>query len=90
MTEYQNLDKRGLKEKAKILQPCLRLGKSGVTAGVVEEINLHLKKKHLVKLKLLPAFFDYVDKRDAGEILAHKTHSELIMQVGGSVVLYKR
>jgi RNA-binding protein len=87
---YANKTEKELKEIAKTLQPCLRLGKSGITAGVVEEINLHLKKDKLVKLKLLPAFFDYVDKRDAGEVLAHKTHSELILQVGGSVVLFRR
>ena len=82
--------KYDLTEKAKLLEPVLRIGKSGVTPGVIEEIKRQLKKKKLIKIKFLkPALADK-DKKEFAKEIAEKTGSELINQVGFVIVLYRR
>ncbi|MFW6231299.1 MAG: YhbY family RNA-binding protein [Nanoarchaeota archaeon] len=87
---YRNKSEKELREIAKRLDPILRLGKNGLTDGVYEEISVHLKKRRLIKLKFLPAFLDMYDRRTIGDEIARKTHSKVIQQVGGVLVLYRR
>jgi RNA-binding protein len=82
--------KHELAEKAKQLEPILRIGKSGLTENVIEEIKIQLKENKLIKIKLLRAFIEGKDKKEVGKEIASKTDSELINQVGFVVVLYKR
>lgn len=79
-----------LKNASQKLDPILRLGKGGLSESVISEVNLHLKKRHLIKMKLLPSFLDQFDRKDVAKELANLTKSKLIQQVGGTVVLFKR
>lgn len=67
----------------------VRIGKSGLTAGVLEEIRNQLKLHHMIKIKLLKSAETEDRKAFAAEI-AEKTNSELIMLIGGSFVLWDR
>jgi len=78
-----------LKEKAKTIEPILRIGKAGLTDGVVEEIKKQLKKKRLIKIKFLRDAIEGTKKEFAQEV-ASKTDSELIDQVGFVIVLNKK
>ncbi|MFH2028182.1 MAG: YhbY family RNA-binding protein [Nanoarchaeota archaeon] len=78
-----------LKEKAKLLEPVLRIGKSGITDSVVEEIKCILIKKKLIKIKFLRSALADKNKKQLAEEIARKTESELIDAVGFVVVLYK-
>ena len=84
------LTKRLQKEKAKALEPSVRLGKSGLTDGVVMEIKKHLKKNKLIKVKLLRACLGNKNKKELAKELAEKTDSILIDRVGFVVVLGKK
>lgn len=79
-----------LRDQARSIEPLLRIGKNGLTPGVVNEIVAQLKKKRLVKIKLLKAFIEGKDKKEAGRELAEKTGAILVQQVGFVVVLYWR
>ncbi len=79
-----------LKEKAKLLEPVIRIGKGGLTASVIEEIKKHLKKKGLVKVKMLGSFLEDKDKELAVKEVAEKTDSILVDTVGFVVVLLKK
>lgn len=79
-----------LRDKARNIEPLLRIGKNGLTPGVVHEIINQLKKKRLVKIKLLKAFIEGRDKKEAARELAEKTEALLVQQVGFVVVLYWR
>ncbi len=79
-----------LVEKAKKLEPVMRIGKNGLTQGVIEEVKKQLMKKKLIKIKFLRHAIEGTDKKKIGEIVAEKTGAELIHQVGFVVVLYKR
>ena len=82
--------KSSISEKAKLLEPILRIGKSGLTQGVIDEIKIQLKKNKLIKIKLLKSFLEGKDKKELAKEIAQKTDSELINQVGFVVVLYKK
>ena len=80
---------RELKAQAAALDPVVRIGKSGITEGIVKELSMQLKKKKLVKIKLLKALMDEGDRKQIAKDLAQKTGAILVQQVGGMVVLYK-
>ncbi len=81
-----------LREKAKVLEPSVRIGKNGLTDSIIAEISKHLKKKKLVKVKMLRAFLDGREKsfkKEAAAEIAKKTGSELIDLTGFALVLYR-
>lgn len=42
-----------LRKKSKIIDPVIRIGKNGLTANILKEINKHLEKDKLVKIRVL-------------------------------------
>ena len=78
-----------LKQKAKSLEPSVRIGKSGLTESIINEIKIQLEKKNLVKVKFLKAFIQGRDKKELAMELAEKTGSTLIDKVGFVAVLCK-
>ena len=79
-----------LKSKAVILEPVVRIGKSGITDSIVEEIKKQLRKKELIKVKLLGSFVKGKDKKLLAKELAEKANAMIIHKVGFVVVLYKK
>ena len=79
-----------LRSRAKSLQPLVRIGKSGLTESMVEEISKNLRKRKLIKVKLLPASFEKGEKDALIDSIVKATQSELIETVGNVIVLYKR
>lgn len=84
------MTKHKLKQKAKKLEPHIRIGKKGLTEEVVKEIANQLKDKEIIKIKLLkPAIKDKKHKKAMAIELAGKTGSMLIDRVGSVIVLHK-
>jgi len=81
--------KKELMEKAKFLEPCIRLGKNGLTSEVIEEIKKQIKKKRLIKVKFLKSALGEGKRKDFAKEIASKSDAELIHQVGFVVVLWK-
>jgi RNA-binding protein len=78
---------RKLKAAAQRLEPVVRIGKGGLTAGVLREIEQALTGRALIKIRL-----DHErDERDAlaGRI-AEGTGAALIMQVGKVAVFHRK
>ena len=71
-----------------LLQPLVRIGKNGLTPGIVEEIKKQLKKHPVVKIKLLHAFHE--DKHVTAETLAEECNAELVRVVGKTIVLGRK
>ena len=82
--------RKDLVEKAKLLEPVIRIGKNGLTDSVVSELKKHLKKKKLVKVKFLKSSLGDKSRKEFALEIASKSGGELIHQVGFVVVLYKR
>ena len=89
--QHTNLrDRKAVKEKAKLLEPIVRVGKNGLTESLVEEIKLQLKKRGLIKVKMLRSFLGRSDKRRMANEIAERTDSMLVDNVGFVVVLAKK
>lgn len=78
-----------LKNKARQLQPAVRIGKSGLTSSLINEIILQLKKKKLIKIKILKSAMDEIAKDELREVLLEKTGATLIASIGFVITLYK-
>lgn len=79
-----------LKRKSIALDPIVRVGKSGMTKTVIDQVRKALMKRKLIKVKLLKSFLENSDKKKAAQELADATGAEVISRVGFSVTLYKR
>jgi len=79
-----------LRQKAKLMNPIIRIGKKGLTEETIVQIKKLLKKRNLIKIKFLKSFIEDTDKKKAVEDLCSKTGAELIDKVGFVVVIYKR
>ncbi len=78
-----------IKQKARELEPVLRVGKNGLDPSVVSEINKQLKKKRLIKIKFLRSAFGEKDKKEVFSELASKIEGKIIMKTGFVLVLQK-
>ena len=81
--------KKRIKEKAKALPIVVRIGKMGVTKELLSEIERHLKKTGIVKVKMLNNFTGEHDRFETAAEIAEKTGSNLIDVKGFVIILYK-
>lgn len=82
---------KSLREKKKIashLQPTVRIGRSGPTGGVIEEIRAQLKNRDAVKVKLLGT--DRNETKRISEELAERCSAELVDVRGNTVTLWRK
>lgn len=81
-----NAEIRRLKAEAQRLEPVVRIGKSGLTAAVLQSIEQALTLRGLIKVR-----FDHDrDERDLfARQIAESTGAALIMQVGKVAVFYR-
>ena len=71
------------------LKPILQIGKNGLTEHVLKEIELTLKKRKTIKLKMLKSFVQDRDRKELAKDIAMKTGSKLEQVVGFTFVLHK-
>lgn len=81
---------QNLKEEARLNRPIVQIGKNGITPSVVLEIDKHLKKRHLIKVKLLSSFVNTYNKEEEVQTLARTLHASIVSMIGNSVCLYRR
>ena len=79
-----------LKQKAKQLEPALRLGKKGITEAQVKEIKQILKKKKLIKIRLVKGYLEGKDRKAEARHIAELADARLIDAIGFVVVLARK
>jgi len=79
-----------LKARSRLLKPVIQVGKFGITNNVVEEVRKQLKKKKVVKIKFLKSITREKPMHNLALDLASLTGSELIHQIGSTVVLTEK
>jgi RNA-binding protein len=79
--------RRHLRALGHALRPIVQVGKDGIDEGVVAAIEQALGDHELVKLKVGEAAG--LDRHDAAEIVAQRTHSEVAQVLGNTVLLYR-
>lgn len=76
-----------LKSLAMTMDPILQLGKSSLTPEFTASAAEALTARELIKINVLQNCAD--DPRTLAEILAERTHSEVVQVIGKKIVLYK-
>jgi RNA-binding protein len=70
-------------------QPSVRVGKSGITDTLIEEIDAQLAKKDLVKIKINRGLFDRTNIKEVWTHLAENTNSTIVSSRGNVCVLWR-
>ncbi len=76
-----------LKSLASSLEPVFQVGKSSLTPQVTEAIGEAFNTRELIKVAVLKNCLD--DPREIGEMIAERTHSQVVQVIGKKIVLYK-
>ena len=77
-----------LKSLAMELQPIVQIGKSGLTPELTRAVQEALDARELIKISVLQNCVE--DPREMAQIIADRTHSEVVQIIGKKIVLYKQ
>lgn len=84
LTGKQRRHLRGLGHE---LKPIVLVGKDGIDDGLVAAVDQALADHELVKLKVGESAD--LDRHEAADALAQRTHSEVAQVLGNTVLLYR-
>ena len=76
-----------LKSMANHVTPIFQVGKASLTPEIVTAVDEALEKRELIKLSVLKNCFD--DPGDIADILAERTHSQVVHVIGKKIILYR-
>ena len=77
-----------LRSQSNGLETIFQIGKGGISDMLVQQVNDALKAREMIKLRVLEN--SMYDAREAAQILAEATESEVVQVIGSRFVLYKR
>lgn len=84
MTSKQRAYLKGLAMK---MEPIMQLGKGSVTPENTAAVDEALEARELIKISVLQNCLD--DPRQMAEVLAERTHSQVVQVIGRKIVLYR-
>lgn len=84
LNSRQRAQLRGL---ANSLETIFQVGKGGVTENTVKQADDALEARELIKLRTLET--SPVSSREAAELIAKKTGSDVVQVIGSRFVLYR-
>lgn len=84
MTSKQRSYLKGL---AMTMNPIFQLGKSSLTPENTQAIAEALEARELIKINVLQNCAD--DPNELAQIIAERTHSQVVQVIGKKIVLYK-
>lgn len=70
------------------LQPVMQIGKSGVTGGVLQQVDLELETRELVKVSVLET--SPVSRDEIAEMVVEETGAQWVQSIGRTIVFYRR
>lgn len=70
-------------------QPSVRIGKSGITENLIDEIDSQLSSKEIVKIKINRGLFERSKIDDVWKHLSEETNSTIISARGNVCVLWR-
>lgn len=84
MTSKQRAYLKGLAMK---LDPIFQIGKSSLTPEVTQAVSEALEARELIKITVLKNCLD--DGSSIADVLAERTHSQVVQVIGRRIVLYR-
>lgn len=85
LTSKQRAYLRGI---ASTYDTIFQVGKGGISENLIQQVDDALRVRELIKLRVLDTC-EY-SSREAGEILAEATKSEVVQVIGSKFVLFRR
>ena len=76
-----------LRSMAKGIDPIFHVGKAGVTPELTEAVDTALEARELIKMNILDNCL--IDTRDAAQMIAERTHAEVVQVIGNRFVIYR-
>ena len=76
-----------LKSLAMKMDPIIQIGKSGLTPELTKAVEEALTARELIKISVLQNCLD--DPRSLADMLAERTHSQVVQVIGKKIVLYR-
>mgnify|MGYP002771102418 CR=1 FL=1 len=70
------------------MDPIMQLGKGSVTPENTAAVDEALAARELIKINVLQNCLD--DPRQMAEVLAERTHSQVVQVIGRKIVLYRK
>ncbi len=77
-----------LRGQAHNIKAILQVGKGSISENFIEQVNLALEARELIKISILQNCDD--DRFDLADNLATATNSELVQVLGKTIVLYRK
>lgn len=77
-----------LKSLAHHEKPITQIGKGGITDAFVEQLDLALEARELVKISILET--SLLDAKETANQLAEMLHAEFVQAIGNRFVLYRQ
>lgn len=69
------------------IDPVFQIGKAGITVSVMEQIDLALEARELIKLRVLPNSGESV--KEVAQQAAEESGADLIQVIGHNFVLFR-
>ena len=76
-----------LKSLAMKMEPIIQIGKSSLTPELTKAVEEALTARELIKISVLQNCMD--DPRGLADMLAERTHSQVVQVIGKKIVLYR-
>ena len=76
-----------LKSLASNLDPVFQIGRASLTPELTEAVGECFNNNELIKVAVLKNCLD--DPRAVAEVVAERTHSQVVQVIGRKIVLYK-
>lgn len=87
MKELNSKQRAYLKGLASTLDPIFQVGKSSLTPEVTQAVLEAFNTRELIKISVLKNCLD--DPKQIAQVLAERTHSQVVHVIGKKIVLYK-
>ncbi len=84
MTSKQRAYLKGL---AMNIQPIYQVGKSSLTPEITKGLDEALQARELIKINVLKNCLD--NPGEIAQIIAERTHSEVVQVIGKKIILYR-
>ncbi|MBE5912440.1 MAG: ribosome assembly RNA-binding protein YhbY [Pseudobutyrivibrio ruminis] len=82
-----NKQRAYLSSLAADMSPILQIGKASLTPEYTNAVDEALEARELIKINVLKNCFD--DPKEIAQVLAERTHAEVVRVIGRKIVLYR-
>jgi len=70
------------------IDPIFQVGKASLTPELIDAIGQAIEKRELIKISVLKNCLD--DPKEIANVIAERTHSEVVRVIGKKIILYKQ